>query len=84
MKGPFISLLIFDVVNRFIFTSPFHWFTNPRRDKSVYFWSWGSYLLCMCQNVGYKFETAKSTFLNLIHISVTWTRINGATKVFRH
>ena len=26
-------------------TSPFHWFTNPRRDKSVYFWSWGSYLL---------------------------------------
>ena len=26
-------------------TSPFHLFTNPRRDKSVYFWSWGSYLL---------------------------------------
>ena len=26
-------------------TSPFHRFTNPRRDKSVYFWSWGSYLL---------------------------------------
>ena len=23
---------------------PFHRFTNPRRDKSVYFWSWGSYL----------------------------------------
>ena len=28
-------------------TSPFHQFTNPRRDKSVYFWSWGSYLLFM-------------------------------------
>ena len=26
-------------------TSPFHQFTNPRRDKSVYFWSWGSHLL---------------------------------------
>ena len=26
-------------------TSPFHRFTNPRRDKSVYFWSWGTYLL---------------------------------------
>ena len=26
-------------------TSPFHRFTNPRRDKSVYFLSWGSYLL---------------------------------------
>ena len=26
-------------------TSPFHRFTNPRRVKSVYFWSWGSYLL---------------------------------------
>ena len=26
-------------------TSPFHRFTNPRRDKSVYFWSRGSYLL---------------------------------------
>ena len=26
-------------------TSPFHQFTNPRCDKSVYFWSWGSYLL---------------------------------------
>ena len=25
--------------------SPFHRFTNPRRDKSVYIWSWGSYLL---------------------------------------
>ena len=22
-------------------TSPFHRFTNPRRDNSVYFWSWG-------------------------------------------
>ena len=28
-------------------TSPFHRFTNPRRDKSVYVWSWGTYLLCM-------------------------------------
>ena len=28
-------------------TSPFHPFTNPQHDKSVYFWSWGSYLLCM-------------------------------------
>ena len=27
-------------------TSLFHRFTNPRREKSVYFWSWGSYLLC--------------------------------------
>ena len=26
-------------------TSPFRRFSNPRRDKSVYFWSWGSYLL---------------------------------------
>ena len=26
-------------------TSPFYRFTNPGRDKSVYFWSWGSYLL---------------------------------------
>ena len=26
-------------------TEPFHRFTNPRCDKSVYFWSWGSYLL---------------------------------------
>ena len=25
-------------------TSPFHWFTNPRRGKSVYFWPRGSYL----------------------------------------
>ena len=25
-------------------TSPFHQFTNPRCDKSVYFWSWGSHL----------------------------------------
>ena len=25
-------------------TSPFHRFTNPRRDKSVYFWPWGSFL----------------------------------------
>ena len=24
-------------------TAPFHRFTNPRRDKLVYFWSWGSY-----------------------------------------
>ena len=23
----------------------FHRFTNPRPDKSVYFWSWDSYLL---------------------------------------
>ena len=23
-------------------TSPFHRFTNPRRDKSVYVWTWGS------------------------------------------
>ena len=32
-------------------TFPFHRFTNPRHDKSVYFWSWGSYLLftCNCQ-----------------------------------
>ena len=29
-------------------TSPFHWFTNPRRDKSVYFQSWCTYLLFMC------------------------------------
>ena len=28
-------------------TSPFYWFTNPRRNKSVYFWSWGSYLRCI-------------------------------------
>ena len=28
-------------------TSPFHRFTNPRRDKSVYFWSRDSYLLYM-------------------------------------
>ena len=28
-------------------SSPFHLFTNPRPDKSVYFWSWGTYLLCM-------------------------------------
>ena len=27
-------------------TSSFHRFTNPRRDKSVYFLVWGSYLLC--------------------------------------
>ena len=26
-------------------TSLFNRFANPRRDKSVYFWSWGSYLL---------------------------------------
>ena len=26
-------------------TLSFHWLPNPRRDKSVYFWSWGSYLL---------------------------------------
>ena len=26
-------------------TSPFHRFTNPQREKSVYFWSWGTYLL---------------------------------------
>ena len=26
-------------------TSPFHQFTNPQCDKSVYFWSWSSYLL---------------------------------------
>ena len=26
-------------------TLPFHRFTNHRRNKSVYFWSWGSYLL---------------------------------------
>ena len=26
-------------------TSPFHRFTNPQSDKSVYFWSWDSYLL---------------------------------------
>ena len=26
-------------------TSPFHRFTNTRRDKSVYFWSWGTYSL---------------------------------------
>ena len=26
-------------------TSTFHRFTNPRRDKSVYFWSWCEYLL---------------------------------------
>ena len=26
-------------------TSPFHRFANPRRDKSVYCWSLGSYLL---------------------------------------
>ena len=26
-------------------TSTFHRFTNPRRDKSVYIWSWGTYLL---------------------------------------
>ena len=25
--------------------SPFHRFTNSRCDKSVYFWSWGSYLI---------------------------------------
>ena len=25
-------------------TSTFHRFTNPRRDKSVYFWSWDTYL----------------------------------------
>ena len=25
--------------------SLFHRFTNPRPDKSVYFWSWGSYFL---------------------------------------
>ena len=28
-------------------TSTFHCFTNPRRDKSVYFWSWDTYLLEM-------------------------------------
>ena len=28
-------------------TSPFHRFTHPRRDISVYFWSWDSYLLFM-------------------------------------
>ena len=26
-------------------SSIYFWFTNPRCDKSVYFWSWGSYLL---------------------------------------
>ena len=26
-------------------TSTFHRFTNPQRNKSIYFWSWGSYLL---------------------------------------
>ena len=28
-------------------TSPFHRFTNPQRDNSVYLWSWCSYLLYM-------------------------------------
>ena len=27
-------------------TSAFHRFANPRHDKLVYFWSWGTYLLC--------------------------------------
>ena len=26
-------------------TSPFHRFTNHQCDKSIYFWSWDSYLL---------------------------------------
>ena len=30
-------------------TSTFHRFTNPRRDKSVYFWSCDSYLLYIDQ-----------------------------------
>ena len=38
-------------VNRWKETSPFHRFTNPRRDKSVYFWSWGTYLLCPVSNI---------------------------------
>ena len=33
-------------------TSLFHRFTNPRRDKSVYFWSWGSYLLHIASGQG--------------------------------
>ena len=35
-------------------TAPFHRFTNPRRDKSVYVWLWDSYLLYrMCSLLPY-------------------------------
>ena len=33
-------------------TSIFHRFTNPRRNKSVDFWLWGTYLLIyICNNI---------------------------------
>ena len=41
-------------------TSPFHRFTNPRRGKSVYSWSWGSYL----QYVWSTFSSGPLAFLS--------------------
>ena len=35
-------------------TSPFHRYTNPRLDKSVYFWPLGSYLLLISDYFGSK------------------------------
>ena len=51
-------------------TSLFHRFTNPGRDKSVYFWSWGSYLLFI--EIRYKNAALNrsnvSTFKNIFAI----------------
>ena len=50
-------------------TSPFHRFTNPRRDKSGYFWSCGTYLLFKrhCVQMNYPLARERGSIIDMKH-----------------